>query len=92
MAALTQAPASLRLRASGARHASRRAGALVVKAAKADGSNQGTSVAVAVAAPVAALAVSSALISSGSISTAGIEVRVLASRSRGADTTRQGGG
>ena len=73
MAVLTQAPASLRPLASSARHARRRsAGALVVKAAKAEGS----SIAVAVAAPVAAVALSSALISSGAISTAGIEVRV----------------
>ena len=76
MAVLTQAPASLRPLASGARHAHRRsAGALVVRAAKAD-SNQGSSLAVAVAAPVAAVALSSVLISSGDISTAGIEVRL----------------
>jgi hypothetical protein len=76
MAVLTQALASLRPLASSARHARRRsAGALVVKAAKAD-SNQGSSIAVAVAAPVAAVALSSALISSGAISTADIEVRV----------------
>ena len=76
MAILTQAPAVLRHRASVTRHAGRRsAGALVVRAAKAD-SNQSSSLAVAVAAPVAAVALSSALISSGAISTAGIEVRV----------------
>jgi hypothetical protein len=74
--AVLSAPASLRPLASSARHARRRsAGALVVKAAKAD-SNEGSSIAVAVAAPVAAVALSSALITSGAISTAGIEVRV----------------